>query len=100
MRWPDRSSRRMRRWAAAHSTRPSSTSMKRGGRCWGRRSPRPGTVWGVRTPTTAVYRILPGKSTDEGRQVLGDYRGIAVVDGFAVYKVLARVGSGLALAHC
>jgi len=59
-----------------------------------------GTVWGVATPTTAFYRIRPGKSADEGRQVLGDYRGTVVVDGYAVYEVLARDGPGFALAHC
>jgi transposase len=66
----------------------------------GASKPAAGTVWTVRTPTVAFYRILPGKSADEGRQVLGAYRGIAVVDGFAVYEVLARDGPGLTLAHC
>jgi len=59
-----------------------------------------GTVWTVRAPTVSFYRILPGKSADEGRQVLASYRGIAVVDGFVVYTVLARDGPGLTLAHC
>jgi transposase len=59
-----------------------------------------GTVWNVRAPTVAFYRILPGKSTAEGRQVLGGYRGTVVVDGFAVYEVLARDGPDLTLAHC
>lgn len=65
-------------------------------------SPKPaaGTVWGVRSPTVSFYRILPGKSADEGRQVLAGYRGIVVVDGFAVYEVLARDGPGFTLAHC
>jgi transposase len=65
-------------------------------------SPKPaaGTVWGVHAPTVSFYRILPGKSTDEGREVLRDYQGIAVVDGFAVYEVLARDGPGFMLAHC
>jgi len=58
-----------------------------------------GTVWAVRAPTVSFYRILPGKSADEGRQVLAGYRGTAVVDGFAVYPVLARDGPGLTLAH-
>ncbi len=66
----------------------------------GSRKPAAGTVWGVRTPTVSLYRILPGKSADEGRQVLAGYRGTAVVDGFAVYPVLARDGPGLTLAHC
>lgn len=59
-----------------------------------------GTVWGVATPTVAFYRILPGKSTEEGRQILGTYRGTVVVDGYAVYECLARDGPGFALAHC
>ena len=63
-------------------------------------APAAGTVWGVATPTVAFYRILPGKSADEGRQILGGYRGTIVVDGYAVYKVLARDGPGVALAHC
>lgn len=66
----------------------------------GSSSPSAGTVWGVHAPTVSFYRILPGKSADEGRQVLGGYRGTVVVDGFAVYEVLARDGPGLTLAHC
>ena len=60
----------------------------------GSSSPSAGTVWGVHAPAVSFYRILPGKSTDEGRQVLGGYRGTVVVDGFAVYEVLARDGPG------
>lgn len=66
----------------------------------GSATPAAGTVWTVRTPTESCYRILPGKSADEGRQVLAGYRGVAVVDGFAVYQVLARDGPGFTLAHC
>ena len=65
-------------------------------------SPKPaaGTVWGVHAPAVAFYRILSGTSTDEGRKVLGAYRGTVVADGFAVYEVLARDGPGFTLAHC
>jgi transposase len=63
-------------------------------------TPEAGTVWGVHAPTVSFYRILPGKSADEGKQVLADYRGIVVVDGFAVYEVLARAGPGFTFAHC
>jgi len=66
----------------------------------GSAKPAAGTVWTVRTPTESFYRILPGKSADEGCQVLAEYRGIAVVDGFAVYEVLARDGPGFTLAQC
>lgn len=66
----------------------------------GTSTPAKGTVWGVRSPTIAVYRILPGKSADEGRQVLAGYHGTVVADGFAVYEVLARDEPGFTLAHC
>jgi transposase len=63
-------------------------------------APATGAVWSVHAPTVSFYRILPGKSAEEGRQVLGGYRGTAVVDGYAVYEVLARAGPDLQLAHC
>jgi transposase len=59
-----------------------------------------GTVWGVRSPTVSFYRILPGKSVAEGREVLSEYHGTVVADGFAVYEVLARDGPAFHLAHC
>jgi transposase len=62
--------------------------------------PAQGTVWTVRAPTVSFYRILPGKSADEGRQVLQGYRGTVVADGFAVYDVLARDELAFTLAHC
>ena len=66
----------------------------------GTAKPAAGTVWGVHAPTVSYYRILPGKSAEEGREVLAGYRGIVVADGFAVYEVLARDGPGFTLAHC
>lgn len=67
-----------------------------------------GTVWGVSSPDIAYYQMLASKSTDDGRKLLGNYRGIAVVDGYAVYEVLARgpddnaarAGPRFRLAHC
>jgi transposase len=66
----------------------------------GSRTPAKGTVWTVRSPAVSFYRILPGKSADDGRRVLNGYRGTVVADGFAVYDVLARDGPGFTLAHC
>jgi transposase len=66
----------------------------------GGEAPAAGTVWNIATPRIAFYRILPGKSAEEGRQLLGNYQGTVVVDGYAVYEVLARDGPGLTLAHC
>jgi transposase len=66
----------------------------------GSTAPAKGTVWGVQSPTISFYRILLGKSTDEGKQGLAGYRGTVVADGFAVYDVLARDGPAFALARC
>jgi transposase len=66
----------------------------------GSTAPAKGTVWGIRSPTIAFYRILPGKSVNEGRQILAGYRGTVVADGFAVYEVLARDRPTFTLAHC
>src|SRR5215831_10908207 len=63
-------------------------------------TPAKGTVWTVRSPAVSFYRILPGKSAEEGRLVLHGYRGTVVADGFAVYDVLARDGQAFTLAHC
>jgi transposase len=52
----------------------------------------PGSVWVVRTPEVAFYRMMPSKSTEAGRQVLGDYQGTVVADGYAVYEKLKRDG--------
>ncbi len=63
----------------------------------------------VRTTHPSFRVMLPTKSTEDGQKVLGTYSGIAVVDGYAVYEVLARAGpDGYAaragpqfrLAHC
>jgi hypothetical protein len=50
-------------------------------------TPAKGTVWGVRSPTVSFYRILPGKSAEEGRQVLHGYAGTVVADGFPLQLV-------------
>jgi hypothetical protein len=48
------------------------------------------------------YRLLPSRSTDAARQVVGDYEGVVICDGYKAYDVLARepAGSRLRLAHC
>src|SRR4026209_1730151 len=73
--------------------------MKRAGPSWGRRNRRRAPCGRAR-PDRVVLSNPPGKSGNEARQVLGDYRGTVVVDGFAVYEVLARDGPGVTLAHC
>jgi transposase len=59
-------------------------------------------VWSVAREDAVSYRLLPSRSTDAARTVLGDYAGIAICDGYKAYDVLAREreGSDLTLAHC
>jgi transposase len=59
-------------------------------------------VWSVAREDAVSYRLLPSRSTDAARTVLGDYAGVAICDGYKPYDVLAREreGSDLTLAHC
>ena len=60
----------------------------------------PWTVWARCTPDIAYYTILGSKSAKAGRQLFSGYKGIVVVDGYAVYEKLARDGPGFRLANC
>lgn len=58
-------------------------------------------AWALTCHDAVVYRILPSRSQAAAREVLGDYRGIVVADGYGAYEALARDGpSGFTLAHC
>jgi len=59
-------------------------------------------VWSVAREDAVSYRLLPSRSTDSARTVLGGYAGVALCDGYKAYDVLARERgrSDLTLAHC
>ena len=63
-------------------------------------------VWTVTREDAVGYRILPSRSADAAREVLGDFRGIVVCDGYSAYAALeksqanARDGPRFELAHC
>jgi transposase len=59
-------------------------------------------VWSIAREDAVSYRLLPSRSADAARTVLGDYTGVAICDGYKAYDVLAREkeGSDLVLAHC
>lgn len=56
--------------------------------------------WTVSTAEVAFYRVTDGKSAVEGQQVLRNYHGIVVADGFGVYEKLSRGDPGLRLGNC
>lgn len=49
-------------------------------------------AWQLSCPLAVYFEILPAKSAEMGRQLLGDYAGEVVVDGARVYEALARAG--------
>jgi len=65
----------------------------------GKKGKSPGSVWNLSTPEVIVYRMMPSKSEEDGRKVLGSYRGTVVADGYVVYANLKRAGP-FRLANC
>jgi hypothetical protein len=63
-------------------------------------------VWALCRADAVVYRLLDTRSADGATQVLGDYHGIVLCDGYAAYRALAkrttgeRAGPTITLAHC
>jgi len=59
-------------------------------------------VWSIAREDAVSYRLLPSRSTDAAREVLGDYEGVVICDGYKAYDALARdpPGARLRLAHC
>ncbi len=63
-------------------------------------------AWSVTSPAAISYRIRSSRSAAAAREVLGDYAGIVVVDGYSAYKTLrderAEVphGPSFTLAFC
>ncbi|MHC5035006.1 MAG: IS66 family transposase [Planctomycetota bacterium] len=49
-------------------------------------------LWGVSRLDAAHYKILDSRSLQAGGEVLGDYDGIVVCDGYDVYSSLAQKG--------
>src|SRR5438552_599201 len=45
-------------------------------------------AWSVTSPEAISYRIRSSRSATAAREVLGDYVGIVVVDGYSAYKAL------------
>ena len=65
----------------------------------GKKGKSPGSVWNLSTPEVIVCRMMPSKSEKDGREVLGNYRGTVVADGYVVYDNLKRAGP-FRLANC
>lgn len=57
-------------------------------------------VWNLTSKTATYYEIHPSRSAEAAKKLIGDWRGIAVVDGYGAYAALARGAPGITLAHC
>lgn len=49
-------------------------------------------AWTVASPSTVYHRIFDSRSTATAREVLGDYHGNVVADGYEPYQTVARAG--------
>ncbi|ATB26885.1 IS66 family transposase [Melittangium boletus] len=50
-------------------------------------------AWTVASPRAVHHRILPSRSGATARQVLGNYQGVAMVDGYAAYQTATKPGA-------
>ena len=59
-------------------------------------------AWSAAREDAVVYRIAAGRSAEAARDLLRDYAGIVMCDGYAAYGTLARApeGGGFTRAHC
>lgn len=63
-------------------------------------------VWSVTRGDAVFYRLLSSRSTQAARDLLGEYQGIVMCDGYSAYSALAkgpvqaRDGPRIQLAHC
>lgn len=57
-------------------------------------------VWASCTDNAVAYTILPSRSAEAAKTVLGDFSGIIMCDAYAVYDKLAKHNPKLRIAHC
>jgi transposase len=56
-------------------------------------------VWSLAADDAVLYKIQDGRSNEEGRELLRDFKGVAVTDGYIVYDSLSKT-NGFVLANC
>lgn len=57
-------------------------------------------AWGLAAPDAVCYRICDSRSMEAAKEVLADFRGIVMADGYGAYDGLASRGAGFTVAHC
>jgi len=57
-------------------------------------------VWTICTPQAVFHTIRPSRSAECAMDLLGDYKGTLVCDGYAAYATVRKSGKPIKLAHC
>jgi transposase len=57
-------------------------------------------AWSVTGDDAVFYRILDSRSQAAARELLRDFSGVAMADGYGAYQALAKSGARFTLAHC
>jgi transposase len=57
-------------------------------------------AWALASPDAVAYQILDSRSKAAAQEVLSDYRGTVMTDGYGVYAGLAKDAPEIQLAHC
>lgn len=59
-------------------------------------------AWSITAPDAVFYRLLDSRSQQAAREVIGDYGGVVLADGYSAYEALrkSREGPTFTLAHC
>lgn len=57
-------------------------------------------TWAITAPNAVSYRILDSRSAVAAGEVLGDFAGTILCDGYSGYEALRKRGGRFQLAHC
>ncbi len=57
-------------------------------------------LFGLTTPKVAAYHLTSSKTAATAHKILRGFRGTLVVDGFAVYPIVAKLAKEIRIAHC
>jgi transposase len=57
-------------------------------------------AWAICAPDAVSYRIKAGRGLEHAADVIGNYQGVVLSDGYAVYEALRKQRRGMLLAHC
>ena len=57
-------------------------------------------VWALSAPDAVLYQLHPSRGAEAAEQLLKDFAGTVMCDGYSAYQALAKRRHGFKLAHC